>query len=48
MVDQEEADIDDPEENFEESHVHVVIVAIIHDATVNIFYEDKPLECNLM
>ena len=46
LVDQEETDIDDPEENFEQSHVHVVVVTIIHEAAVNIFYQDKPSESN--
>ena len=42
LIDEEEADVDDPEESFEQSHVHVVIVTIIHQAAVNIFYQDKP------
>ena len=42
LVDQEEADLDDPEESVEQRHVHVVIVTIIHQAAVNILYQDKP------
>ena len=42
LIDKEVADVDDPEESFEQSHVHVVIVTIIHQAAVNIFYQDKP------
>ena len=42
LVDQEEADVDDPEESVEESHVHVVVVTIIHQAAVNVLYQDKP------
>ena len=42
LVDQEEADVDDPEESVEQRHVHVVIVTIIHQAAVNILYQDKP------
>ena len=30
LIDEEVADVDDPEENIEQSHVHVVIVTIIH------------------
>ena len=45
LVDKEEADVDDPEESFEQGHVHVVIVAIIHEAAVDIFYQDKPYKC---
>ena len=41
LVDKEEADVDDPEESFEQRHIHVVIVAIIHEAAVDIFYQDK-------
>ena len=42
LVDKEEADVDDPEESFEQGHVHVVIVAIIHQTVLNIFYQHKP------
>ena len=42
LVDKEEAEVDDPEESFEQGHVHVVIVAIVHEAAVAIFYQDKP------
>ena len=42
LVDQEEGDVDHPEESFEQRHVHVVVVTIIHQAAVNILYQDKP------
>ena len=44
MVNKEDANVNDPEESFEQCHVHVVIVTIVHQAAVNIFYQHKPAE----
>ena len=42
LVDSKQENVDDPEETFEQSHVHVVVIPIISQASVSIFYQDKP------
>ena len=41
LVDSKETDVDDPEEKIEQRPVHVVIITVICQPSVSIFYQHK-------
>ena len=44
LVHNEEADVQKPEQQLEEPHVHIVVVTIIDKSSIRVFQEDKPTE----
>ena len=42
LIDQQTGEVQCPEEEFEESEVHVVVVAIIDQAPVRVLHQHKP------
>ena len=44
LIDGQEEYIGNPEENFEQGHVHVVVETIVDQSSVSVFQEDRPTE----